>query len=203
MKEYKIKRLDTFPANFGSGSLADIDVYRWSDRYTPVSRAGLYMVNSFGFVLYMECFEQNPKAEYYNYNDPVYTDSCLEFFAKWSDNSPKYINMEINSNGTLLSCIGDGREHREPVINYTGGKIFNVSANKSDSIWSVTAEIPFELLNEIYGEKINFTSGYEFFGNFYKCGDNTNIPHYGSWNPVITEKPDFHRPEFFGKFVIE
>ncbi|MBO7233161.1 MAG: hypothetical protein J6V16_08435, partial [Bacteroidales bacterium] len=23
-------------------------------------------------------------------------------------------------------------------------------------------------------------------------------PHYLSWQPINTEKPDFHRPEFFG-----
>jgi hypothetical protein len=35
--------------------------------------------------------------------------------------------------------------------------------------------------------------------NFYKCGDGTSVPHYLSWNQVITETPDFHRPEFFGE----
>ena len=34
--------------------------------------------------------------------------------------------------------------------------------------------------------------------NFYKCGDKLSVPHYLSWNPVTTEKPDFHRPEYFG-----
>ena len=36
-----------------------------------------------------------------------------------------------------------------------------------------------------------------------KCGDDLTVPHFLSWNPIKTEKPDFHRPEFFGtvKFV--
>lgn len=203
MKELKIKQLETFPTDFSREKLVQINEYRWSDKYTPTSRAGLFMIKSFGFVLYMESHEQNPKTEYYNYNDPVYTDSCLEFFAKWSENSDKYINMEINPAGTLLSCIGAGRENREPIVNYTDGKIFEISAEKSDSIWSVTAKIPFEMLDRIYGEKIDFSSGRAIFGNFYKCGDNTKIPHYGSWNPVMTERPDFHRPEYFGKLIIE
>ena len=48
-----------------------------------------------------------------------------------------------------------------------------------------------------------FGHGYTFRGNFYKCGDETAIPHYGMWNPVGTENADFHRPEYFGDFVIE
>ena len=39
--------------------------------------------------------------------------------------------------------------------------------------------------------------------NFYKCGDETQKPHYLSWNPVKTSKPDFHRPEYFGKLIFE
>jgi len=33
--------------------------------------------------------------------------------------------------------------------------------------------------------------------NFYKCGDGLSKPHYLSWKPIVAEKPDFHRPEFF------
>ena len=40
-------------------------------------------------------------------------------------------------------------------------------------------------------------------GNFYKCGDLTATPHWGSWNPVGTGAPDFHRPEYFGKMPLE
>ena len=35
-------------------------------------------------------------------------------------------------------------------------------------------------------------------GNFYKCASATSEPHYLSWNPILTDKPDFHRPDFFG-----
>jgi hypothetical protein len=39
--------------------------------------------------------------------------------------------------------------------------------------------------------------------NFYKCADNTRIPHYVSWNPIEVASPDFHRPEFFGELLLE
>jgi hypothetical protein len=40
-------------------------------------------------------------------------------------------------------------------------------------------------------------SGLHARGNFYKCGDRLPVPHYVSWAPIATPKPDFHRPEYF------
>jgi hypothetical protein len=37
-------------------------------------------------------------------------------------------------------------------------------------------------------------------GNLYKCADKSKTPHYLSAFPIETEKPDFHRPEFFQEF---
>lgn len=39
--------------------------------------------------------------------------------------------------------------------------------------------------------------------NFYKCGDELQTPHFLSWNPINIEKPDFHRPDFFGSLEFE
>jgi hypothetical protein len=47
--------------------------------------------------------------------------------------------------------------------------------------------------------KFNTLDGLEAGGNFYKCGDHLKVPHFLSWNPIKTEKPDFHLPAFFGK----
>ena len=39
--------------------------------------------------------------------------------------------------------------------------------------------------------------------NLYKCGYNLSHPHFLSWRPIRTEKPYFHRPEFFGEVTFE
>ena len=44
--------------------------------------------------------------------------------------------------------------------------------------------------------------GVKLRGNFYKCGDLTRYEHYGMWNPVQSDTPDFHRPESFGELVL-
>ena len=37
-------------------------------------------------------------------------------------------------------------------------------------------------------------------GNLYKCADKAKTPHYLSAFEIETEKPDFHRPEYFREF---
>lgn len=114
------------------------------------------------------------------------------------------MNMEMNARGTLLSCLGTDRHARVPVRDITGGSIPDVRGEILPDRWSVTAGIPATLLGKVYGsDPAVFTPGYSFRGNFYKCGDETAVPHYGMWNPVCTDKPDFHRPEYFGDFVID
>ena len=181
---------------------ASIDNYFWLEGHTPATAAKLVYVTDYGFLLRMTCAEEAPKAVYTKYNDPVYTDSCMEFFCDWLGDG-RYINMEMNANGTLLSCIGPDRHARTPIADLSGGEIFTVKGEILDGCWQVTAAIPSALLCRILGvETIPFGKGYTFRGNFYKCGDETPVPHYGMWNPVGTEKPDFHRPEYFGDFVM-
>jgi len=112
--------------------------------------------------------------------------------------------MEMNAKGTLLSFCGVGRENRTPLINLTGGKLPTVTPFATDEEWGIVAEIPFSILDAVYGIRAEqFVPGYTFRGNFYKCGDETEVAHYGSWNRVKTKTPDFHRPEYFGALVID
>ncbi len=54
------------------------------------------------------------------------------------------------------------------------------------------------LFKNYYGREVK--PGLEGRANFYKCGDETEFPHYGAWS-LRDGGPDFHRPEFFGSIV--
>ncbi len=206
-----IYHIHTLPADtdialikWGQIPVARVDQFRWLAGYAPETTAQMVYVEGLGFVLRMECAETEPRAVYRQYMDPVYTDSCLEFFADWLGDG-RYINMEMNANGTLLSCIGTDRHARTPIAEMTEeGYIFPVSARRLPDRWYVLATVPTDLLAAILGvPEPEVGPGFTFRGNFYKCGDDTAIPHYGMWSPVETEAPDFHRPEFFGTLVVD
>lgn len=202
MKEYPILTYTETPTDWSDVPCAHIDQYAWGDAYKPQAYAQLIKIDGYGFALRMVCRENHPRAICTEYNEAVYTDSCLEFFAIWDNDSDMYINMEMNANGALLSCVGKDRYERVPTLDVCG-ELPIIESFVNDDEWGVVARIPFSLIKGVYGVDADaFASGYTFRGNFYKCGDKTDIPHYGSWSRVGTENPDFHRPEYFERLVI-
>jgi hypothetical protein len=151
--------------------------------------------------------EQWFKAEKTETNQDVYEDSCVEFFVSPSDDRI-YYNLEFNGIGTCLMGSGTGRENRKRAdpeiisrIRRRGSAGEKSVSEKGDGFsWTITMAIPFSVF---FHHNVNGLKGMTFRANFYKCGDKLSVPHYVTWNPVGTEKPDYHRPEYFGllKFV--
>ena len=132
--------------------------------------------------------------------EPVWQDSCVEFFVKQGE---EYRNFEFNSIGVCLSALGSDRHARKPLDEANLGRILRWSSLKVESLpessqlsdWSLTVAIPLEL--------IGLNAGDTFRANFYKCGDETKVPHYISWAAIKTPSPDYHRPEFFSLLELE
>ena len=66
--------------------------------------------------------------------------------------------------------------------------------------WIVQFRIPFALI-EKYTGPLGDISGAHWRANFYKCGDRTSHPHWGSWSPVA--RFDFHQPACFGEIIFD
>ena len=147
------------------------------------------------------------KAEYTKPNEAVYTDSCVEFFVTPVSDGP-YFNFEFNAIGTCLMQSGvsrNAREFGEAELNKSIRKLSSLgtasfSERTGEQSWELVIAIPLEI---IFGRTDPVLSGRIIRANFYKCGDGLSQPHYLSWNPISTEQPDFHRPEFFGVLEFE
>lgn len=79
-------------------------------------------------------------------------------------------------------------------------------------IYSTLGRIPFGIKNEITTYTLSVKIPKEVFifdggridttsltGNIYKCADKSPTPHYMTLFEIKSERPDFHRPEFFKK----
>lgn len=152
--------------------------------------------------------EENILALRTQTNSSTHMDSCVEFFLDPKQDG-NYYNFEFNCIGTTHLAYGPNRKERQFIesglieekilVSSTLGKTpFN--EKKGGHSWEMTIIIPSEILVH---EKNSQLSGLEAKANFYKCGDNTSKPHYLSWNPIGTESPDFHRPDFFGNLIFE
>ncbi len=130
-------------------------------------------------------------------------DSCCEIFLQ-SPGSAEYFNFEVNAAGKMTAAHGTGRSDRVSLSADEFASIVRMSEiegpqDYAGGIWSwrVILMIPFGLMG-LDPEHLPAA----LRGNIYKCGDKTAHPHFLSWNPVGTPAPDFHRPEFFGEFLI-
>ncbi len=139
-------------------------------------------------------------------NGEVYKDSCVEFFI--SVDGKNYYNFEFSCIGTIHLAHGAGRGNRrfvDPEIirkieieSTLGNQPFEEKTG--NFVWEMTIRIPVECLAF---DPLQSLAGLKGTANFYKCGDGSSMPHYITWNPINTESPDYHRPEFFGKILFE
>lgn len=185
------------------GNRADINICNWGGEYRPVSYAKLVFVKDEGFMLKITSEESDPRATYTEQNSSVCKDSCLEFFANFKPGLPDtgYLNFEGNANGSLLACYGKNIEERETLlemgINHPVAVPF-----KDDGKWGYEMFLPLSVIKAVYGNA-DYNKGDIIKGSFYKCGDDTKIPHYLSYNKINWEYPAFHRPECFVDMIID
>lgn len=151
----------------------------------------------------LKCYEVNPKAVYVNRDDPMYLDSCLEFFVAPLCSDNRYINVECNSKGAFLCEFGDGKYNRLLVKDITNlspeVKAFKGNDSQGE-FWGVNIILKPEFLNSVYKCDIKEFDFSSVKANFYKCGDDCEIQHYVALSPVTDLPPGFHNPKCFAEF---
>lgn len=143
------------------------------------------------------CRESTPRTTFANPNDPVYRDSCLEFFVmRQGDNH--FFHLEMNSAGVLLAGINHGGKIK--LIPEAQHVSFIPRVLPCSDGWAVQLKVPFSLFGlpnaALWSNKPVFRC------NFYKCGDDTPFPHYGCWSAVSNPEPQFHDPASFGWLML-
>lgn len=148
--------------------------------------------------------EQEIKAVCETDGGNVWEDSCVEFFVSFDGSN--YYNIETNCIGKVLVQSGTGRQDREMLPLDVIGKIHRWASLGDEAIatgagtWELSLIIPKELF--IKGEVESFDN-IPATANFYKCGDELEVPHFITWNPIETETPNYHVPQFFGSVHFE
>ncbi|MCD0486676.1 hypothetical protein LPB86_00430 [Pedobacter sp. MC2016-14] len=147
--------------------------------------------------------EEAIRAVYLNPNDPVYLDSCVEFFIGFNDDAD-YYNFEFNCAGTCLLGYGSGRERQLlPVAEIRKIKHESRIRNPREEKlidWELTVVIPTEVMIFHHFSSLNKSQSRV---NFFKCGDGLPKPHYLSWNNIESDEPNFHQSQFFGSLYFQ
>lgn len=174
--------------------------YRPEGAPAPRTEGSMRYAPGAGFEAIMRCYEDDPKVVYYQPDEDVWDDSCMEVFLNCFPELPeaKYLNVEMNAAGTALCAFGTVEDRMfllemglpQPEVTASRG------SDETGSYWQVRCVIPESLLEALYQRPCRFAPGDQLRGNFYKCGDETAAPHWASWSPVSAVQ--FHCPEEFG-----
>ena len=178
-----------------------IDTYKWVENtYQPKVEVYLCHNNTLLAIKFVvhECDIRTVEKED---GGKIWCDSCVEFFFRPYSDDSRYLNFEINSLGATIMSLGKDRYNRTELITKFKQKL-NIITNIEHYFWSVRLEIPFSIICEVFDNKHLLKSGDTTFGNFYKCGDETAFPHFGMWNEVAQDAPDFHLSDFFGLLIL-
>lgn len=199
---YKIKTIES-PEKISNGNTALIDIYNWGCKYRPETKAILCHIQEQGLLLKMSCKESNPLISVQPRIGMVCVDSCMEFFFDISKNhsvDTPYINIEVNAAGAL--CCEAGAIGNRIEFTKAGIPLPKVETYIHDDEWGFTLLVSNEILKAVYPD-VSLKSGSVIYGSFYKCGDHTEQPHYGSFVKIDTPRPSFHQPAFFAEMIIE
>ena len=170
----------------------------WEPDY-GIRAKGQFCYDEENLYVHLQAVEDDIKAEYTEPLSPVYKDSCLEFFFM-PETEDRYMNFEIKPNGCLYIGIGHGRQDHVMLCKDNMQEFFGIHTGRTADGWEVFYRIPLDFLRVFFTD---YTFSGTLRANVYKCGDGTAHKHYLSWNPVDSEKPDFHRPQVFGRMEFQ
>ena len=158
-------------------------------------------VNEVGFTMHITVPESDPRRVETEHFAPVCLDSCVEWFVNFMpEKCDKYFNFEVNANGAMnVRCHKDRNEAQR--LTPEDIESLDIRTEIHEEYWEVSYTVPFALIRKYIPDYV-FRDGMTIRANFYKCGGQTEYVHHGVWNPLLLEKPDFHRPEFFGEIVV-
>lgn len=201
MKEYKIKIIDNNP-DWKEISTLNID-NPYLDTPDSIWAKAQICCNMEKIFVHLWTKEDNYLAKEEGPLGLPYLDSCLEFFFSPIEDDKRYFNIEFNSNSCVFLGFASKLEDIVRQIPKDGiYDIFCPVVNKGTDCWEIFYEIPFEFIRRYFPDFKVF-EGKKIRANCFKCSDNSNPPHYLSWNLVEGVPFTFHKPECFGVMAFE
>ena len=184
-------------------STFEIKNFPWKDKYQATPKTFITLsYDDEGINVHFVSYETALRATETEHNTSVHKDSCMEIFMQYAaDTDDRYINIEMNPNGAAYSAVSSGRESSQR-IDPSDIDTLNIKTEIFKDRWEIKLKIKAEYIKK-YIPSYKHESGVHMRGNFYKCGDDTDHPHFGCFNNIEWAYPDFHRPEFFADFVLE
>jgi len=202
----KVASAADIPAAIQAAGVAytSIDNVNWPEAYPYKPKVEFAAAHTGdALLLHYRVEEQSVRAVAKQDHEHIWEDSCAEFFIMPAEDGI-YYNIECNCTGKLLVAAGKDRNERKPapadvmqgIDRWASLGKEPFDTRQEPTKWELALRLP---TSTCFLHKLESFEGLTAKGNAYKCGDCLPVPHFISWNPIKTENPDFHRPDFFGQ----
>lgn len=186
--------------------------FQWRCVIQPPTYAQIGYLPKEGFYVHMVCEERDPLRRQVAPQSQVCQDSAVEAFFTFPPQSSiqegyvpeikdMYFNFELNANGAMHAKYGYGRQNRT-ALQMEEYEMCKPSADVQETCWSADFMVPLSLIQKCCNIS-EFHQEDQFFVNFYKIAEDAAIEHYASYNPILSEKPNFHLPQYFAKAIVQ
>ena len=195
---------DDIPQIFKSEGIEynTVSAVNWPDKYPYLPAVDFAVAhNGTNLLIHYRVTEKRTLGTMVKDLDPVYKESCCEFFCM-NEGDSLYYNIESNCLGSILMECGSGREGRTVSTEENLLFIDRWASLGRKSVGLITQETHWELalvvpISAFWRHDYGTLSGKTFLVNVYNCVGSGDDRQYVTWNPIDTPSPDFHRPEYF------
>ena len=198
-----VPRIETLADFFDTYLELPIDKVNWQGyAVPPKAKVHLAYVEGNGLAVRLFSDETDLLATVNVPDGMVCRDSCLEAFSDFAPQVGKgYINFEINPFAALHEALGVGRKGRCYTREMGVAPTEPITSVSGDG-WEAMFIVTLPHIEAIYGVS-ELNKGDIIKANFYCCADDKPTgAYYASAFPIVTEQPDYHRPEFFAELII-
>lgn len=162
---------------------------------SPVTATAQVCYDETALYVKLQAVEEQIRAELTGALDEICEDSCLEFFFCPMEGDNRYFNLEVNPNGAMYFGFGTSVENLYRLI--PENHPIKPVIKRTPEGWSVEYAFPAEFVR-LFFPGFELKPGKTIMANFFKCGENTVIPHWRCWNFIPAQRKTFHCPEYFG-----
>lgn len=223
MRTYTVARADgDVPLDGSAGgpweraARLDVDRFNWHDGGPKPRTTAWLLYDEDALYARFDVEDNNISAAVTELNGPTFRDSSVELFADPNPEADsRYVNFEANCCGVFkLAWQEEGWQERGigrdliPAALAEGIRVETSvdgptrEPRPDDEGWWLAAAIPFSVLREFTGVAVDPEPGTVWRANVYRSGV-ARDEMKATWNPMATPEPDYHSPEYFGRFRFE
>jgi Carbohydrate-binding family 9 len=160
--------------------------------------------NEHALYVRFDCEDRDIWSTWTHHDDPIYDEEAVEVFISPGDETPaQYYEFEVNPNAVVFDALIDNPTsqrrnlHADLAWDCQGLRVC-VERDDPHQLWTAIMAIPWAQITP------NATLPHIWRANLYRIErPHDASPEFSCWSPTYATPTDFHKPEAFGRLVLE